>query len=127
MCICLFYLWPNSLRFARWLRNLWPDGRVSIVVADDVEMLFSIRFSPGRGKPLPCRCRPVGRRRYIHVADVRPGMTGYGLTVFHGAKIEKFDVEVVDVVHEHGQPQIRRGPDLLQGRRCSITSVRWRG
>jgi hypothetical protein len=36
--------------------------------------------------------------RHMHIADVKPGMKGYGLTVFSGTKIEKFDVEVVDVV-----------------------------
>src|SRR5579863_4219556 len=36
--------------------------------------------------------------RHMHVSEVRPGMTGYGLTVFQGTKIEKFDVEVVSVL-----------------------------
>jgi hypothetical protein len=36
--------------------------------------------------------------RYMHVADVHAGMVGYGLTVFTGSKIEKFDVEVIDVL-----------------------------
>ena len=35
----------------------------------------------------------------MHVADVRPGMKGYGLTVFNGSKIERFDVETVSVLH----------------------------
>jgi hypothetical protein len=37
--------------------------------------------------------------RHMHVSEVRPGMKGYGLSVFSGTKIEKFDVEVIDVVH----------------------------
>jgi hypothetical protein len=36
--------------------------------------------------------------RYLHVADVKPGMVGYGLTVFSGTKIEKFNVTVIDVL-----------------------------
>jgi hypothetical protein len=36
--------------------------------------------------------------RDMRVSEVRPGMKGYGLTVFQGTKIEKFDVEVIDVV-----------------------------
>jgi hypothetical protein len=36
--------------------------------------------------------------KHMHVADIRPGMKGYGLSVFSGTKIEKFDVEVVDVI-----------------------------
>src|SRR6266478_4946946 len=36
--------------------------------------------------------------RHMRVAEVRPGMTGYGLTVFKGDRIEKFDVEVISVL-----------------------------
>src|SRR5579862_3662020 len=35
----------------------------------------------------------------MHVSEVKMGMTGYGLSVFSGTKIEKFDVEVIDVLH----------------------------
>lgn len=38
--------------------------------------------------------------RDISVSEVRPGMKGYGLTVFSGTKIEKFDVVVVDVIKD---------------------------
>jgi hypothetical protein len=31
--------------------------------------------------------------------EVRPGMRGYGLTVFRGMRPERFEVEVIDVVH----------------------------
>jgi hypothetical protein len=43
--------------------------------------------------------------RYMHVADVRPGMTGYGLTVFTGDKIQKFNVEVVGVLRNLVNPK----------------------
>ncbi len=33
------------------------------------------------------------------LADVKPGMKGYGMTIFHGADIEPFDVTVVSVVN----------------------------
>ena len=36
--------------------------------------------------------------KYMRVSEVKPGMKGYGLSVFRGTKIEQFDVEVVDVV-----------------------------
>src|SRR6187401_1440571 len=32
------------------------------------------------------------------VKDIKPGMKGYGLTVFQGTKPERFDVEVIDVL-----------------------------
>lgn len=35
----------------------------------------------------------------MSVDEVRPGMRGYGLTVFRGTEPERFDVEVIDVVH----------------------------
>ena len=34
----------------------------------------------------------------ISTAEIKPGMKGYGLTVFQGTEPERFDVEVVDVV-----------------------------
>ncbi len=36
----------------------------------------------------------------IPLSDVRIGMKGYGLTVFHGTKIEPFPVEVVSVISD---------------------------
>ena len=38
--------------------------------------------------------------RHMHVSEVRPGMTGYGLSVFSGTKIERFDVEVISVLKD---------------------------
>ncbi len=35
----------------------------------------------------------------IGVDEIKPGMKGYGLTVFRGTKPEKFDIEVIDVLH----------------------------
>src|SRR5215475_8659184 len=36
----------------------------------------------------------------ISVKDVKPGMTGYGLTVFEGTKPERFNVRVIGVLHK---------------------------
>lgn len=46
------------------------------------------------------RSRPDPRLRtdIMELSQVRPGMKGYGLTVFEGTKPEKFDVEVIDVL-----------------------------
>ncbi len=38
------------------------------------------------------------RPSIMPIADVRPGMRGYGLTVFEGTEPERFDVEVVGVM-----------------------------
>lgn len=40
------------------------------------------------------------RRPILRVADIKPGMRGYGLTVFRGETPERFDVEVIDILHK---------------------------
>jgi len=40
----------------------------------------------------------------LPVSQIKPGMMGYGLTVFRGTKIEKFGVTIVDVVKNAGGP-----------------------
>jgi SpoIVB peptidase S55 len=44
----------------------------------------------------------------IGVDEIQEGMKGYGLTVFHGTEPEKFDVEVIGVLHN-----FRAGQDLI--------------
>jgi hypothetical protein len=54
--------------------------------------------------PLPLGLRRAqadgraSRPDVMGVKDIKPGMKGYGLTVFEGTKPEKFDVEVIDVL-----------------------------
>jgi len=47
-------------------------------------------------------------RGTIGVSEIHEGMKGYGLTVFHGTDPERFDVEVVGVLHN-----FRPGQDLV--------------
>jgi hypothetical protein len=55
--------------------------------------------------PLPFGLRAAradgvtNRGDIMAVKDIKPGMKGYGLTVFEGTRPEKFDVEVIDVLH----------------------------
>jgi hypothetical protein len=44
----------------------------------------------------------------IRVKDIKPGMKGYGLTVFRGTKVERFEVEVLGVL-----PKANVGRDLI--------------
>lgn len=44
----------------------------------------------------------------LPVSSVRPGMKGFGLTVFRGTEPERFDVEVIDVLY-----RFRPGQDLI--------------
>jgi hypothetical protein len=39
------------------------------------------------------------------LSELKKGMKGYGLTVFEGTKIEKFDVEIIGVMHNIGPGQ----------------------
>lgn len=41
----------------------------------------------------------TSRPDIMSLKDIKPGMKGYGLTVFKGTKPEKFEVEVIDVLH----------------------------
>ncbi|MBI2843312.1 MAG: hypothetical protein HYX78_07910 [Armatimonadetes bacterium] len=61
------------------------------------------------------------------ISEVRTGMKGYGLTVFRGTKIEKFDVEVLGILRKanngkdlifarlSGGPITERGANIIQG------------
>lgn len=64
----------------------------------------------------------AGQRRtsgaFISVDEIQPGMRGYGLTVFRGTTPERFDVEVIDVLHDFRPDQdlilIRTEHPILQ-------------
>ena len=45
---------------------------------------------------------------YIPVSEIKPGMEGYGLSVFQGTKIEKFQVKVIGVIK-----QVLNGRDAI--------------
>lgn len=42
----------------------------------------------------------MGDARFMPVSELRPGMTGYGLSVLRGTAPERFDIEVIDVLHD---------------------------
>lgn len=48
-----------------------------------------------------------GAPSVLPLSQIRPGMTGYGLTVIHGTTIERFDVKIIGILH--GGP----GSDLI--------------
>lgn len=48
------------------------------------------------------------RTPIIRVREIKPGMKGYGLTVFRGTKVERFEVEVLGVL-----PKAYVGRDLI--------------
>ena len=73
------------------------------------------------------RINPLDMKNIMLVKDIKPGMKGYGLTVFRGTKIEKFQVEVLGVLQQAnmgkeqilvkmtGGPMTQRGAYLIHG------------
>lgn len=49
--------------------------------------------------------------KYMRVSEVRPGMTGYGLSVFSGTKIDRFNVQVVSVLKDFNPKTDGLGPN----------------
>ncbi len=47
----------------------------------------------------------------LSVDDIRPGMTGYGLSVFTGHRVDTFQVEIIDVMRE-----VSPGADMILAR-----------
>jgi len=62
-----------------------------------VTAILSLAIAPARGDAPPAKSL-FDPARHMRVSEVRPGMKGYGLSVFSGTKIDRFDVEVIDVV-----------------------------
>lgn len=54
---------------------------------------------------LVCVAAVRGQQRTISVDEIRPGMRGHGMTVFRGTVPERFDVEVIDVLHQFAADQ----------------------
>lgn len=77
--------------------------------------------------PTPLPPFKLSPSEYMPVSQVRPGMVGYGLTVFKGVKISKFGVKVVGVMPQadagrplilvmlSGGPITERKANLIQG------------
>jgi len=63
-----------------------------------------------------------GSDRYLHHSKLRRGMKGYGLSVFTGVKIARFNVEIVSVVERWG-PHQAVVLALLSGQDLHISGV----
>lgn len=75
------------------MRNLLLASGAGLVVA------LGLAIPAARGDAKPST---------ISVDEIKEGMKGYGLTVFHGYTPERFDVEVIGVLHN-----FRPGQDLI--------------
>lgn len=82
--------------------------RFTVLAAAAVLLLSAPVVAPAPARAAPGEQRVKGpakgtahllsRRNTIPVSEVRPGMEGYGLTVFEGTKVERFHVRVVGVL-----------------------------
>ena len=60
---------------------------------------------PTTSPPIALPSRDLDTQRYIGIDEIKPNMTGYGLTVFSGMTPERFDVVVVSVLKNFSAKQ----------------------
>ncbi len=70
-----------------------PDPRRLVPLSLVAGVVASLAVGAGVARALPEGADT------LPLSEVKPGMKGYGLTVFSGTKPEKFDVEVISVLH----------------------------
>ena len=73
-----------------------------------------VRAAPPQGVPRPAagavglRPHSLAAHEYLPTSKLRPGMKGYGLTVFRGTKIDRFGVTILGVLQK-----VNNGKDLI--------------
>ncbi len=92
------------------------------------------------------QAQPVKLPPTIPIEQIKPGMTGYGLTVFYGFKVERFKVRVVSVLKNFlpkqdlflvyvDHPRVRKtgvlggmsgSPIYIQGKLAGALAYGWR-
>src|SRR5687768_14610428 len=83
-----------------------PRSRVSpreftLMCRSPMLFVLSLLCCVARTAPAaPADSRPslFDPQRHMRVSEVKPGMKGYGLSVFKGTKVERFEVEVISVL-----------------------------
>ena len=76
---------------------LFP-GKIGIrITAFAMLVLFSIWCCPAVGAGAQTT-QPAESHEIIQLSEIEPGMRGVGKTVFHGARLEEFTVEVLGIV-----------------------------
>ena len=74
-----------------------PEGSVTPVVRDFTRICLSLALLLVTSTLAAAETMPI--------SQIKPGMKGYGLTVFEGTKLEKFDVEIIGVLNKIGPDQ----------------------
>src|SRR5689334_22323799 len=91
--------------FARSVSLLIPFSGLSFLTAYAAPQVRKPPARPVPGKPGVYRLDP---KAYLPTSQLRAGMKGYGLTVFRGDKIERFEVDILGVLKK-----INNGRDLI--------------
>ena len=74
-----------------------PIARLAVALL--LAALLGLAPATADEKPAPEGAKT--REDIFPLSSIRPGMRGYGLTVMQGTKIERFEVEVIDVIENH--------------------------
>ena len=104
-------------------------GRLPVPGRSKVVVHPNVRKTPAPGKGgTPTGALAAADPQILPLSQVRVGMKGYGLTVFHGTKIDRFGFEVLGVLPKlnlgqpyilvrltNGGPIISRGAFLIHG------------
>ncbi|MCC5829738.1 MAG: hypothetical protein JJU36_09870 [Phycisphaeraceae bacterium] len=81
-------------------RPFFPLLLIAVLLACGAAPAFAAQTAKDVKKPVAARVSADDEARRLNIMDideVRIGMRGYGLTVFNGAKIEPFELEVISV------------------------------
>lgn len=91
---------------------------LTIVLVIWLTLLADVSFAASPG------LSPEDAKNIMPVSQLKRGMKGYGLTVFQGTKIEKFDVEILGVLKKMNTGKdlimVRIGGELINRRQTGI-------
>src|SRR3954453_6363978 len=74
---------------------------VALILLSSLPPRLHAGEAPGARPPEDSTLPPLfDPARHMRVSEVRPGMKGYGLSVFSGTKIDRFDVEVIEILRK---------------------------
>ena len=78
------------------------NHRRNLLFLFTIVLITASFFSPAYSAQKDQSVEPSSSERYMFADEIEPGMKGYGLTVFSGTEIEKFDVEILGVLYRMG-------------------------
>lgn len=91
---------PSPLHATR-LRRFTVVTAFASCVALGAGLTRDAREAHGQGPKDSASKKTKASDQIITVDEIEPGMKGYAVTVFFGDKSDRFDIEVVDVIHDY--------------------------